>query len=138
MDVVDTQTIPSGKSWEEMTAVERQQIKLVQLKVDMLKKVDELSPETWFEFQTEEGDVQRCKLIEKITNSDEWIFVNRRGRKVFNKTKQELADAMRMGSIKIIENGLLLDRAFMHLFGRLKEDGQNEEKVEASGTPKAV
>ena len=130
MDAVDTQTIPSGKSWEEMTAVERQQVKLVQLKVDMLKKVDELSAETWFEFQTEEGDIQRCKLIEKITNSDEWVFVNRRGRKVFNKTKQELADAMRVGSIKAIEKGLLLDRAFMHLFGRLKESGHDEKPLE--------
>ena len=138
MDTVDTQTIPSGKSWEEMTAVERQQIKLVQLKVDMLKKVDELSPETWFEFQTEEGDIQRCKLIEKITNSDEWVFVNRRGRKVFNKTKQELADAMRIGSIKAIEKGLLLDRAFMHLFGRLKENGNNEEQLESLTAPETA
>ena len=67
------------KSWEEMTALERQQTKYEELSSKFYQKAKDLPLETWIEYQDEQsGKLIRCKLSAKI-DSESYIFVTRLG-----------------------------------------------------------
>lgn len=116
------------------TGIERQKIKSQNLIVEYQEKVSALNTETWFVFNKENGNELRCKLIEKINETKEMVFVNRRGQKVFVKTFNCIADELRKGEAQIIElsassENSLFDRAFSRLLGLLNGEQKQQKLV---------
>ncbi|MBL4606554.1 MAG: DUF1631 domain-containing protein [Pseudomonadales bacterium] len=105
---------------QPLTAIQRQKAELEKQEAHYLEKVNLLGIDTWFIFQTDNGSEIRCKLIEKIANTETLVFVNRKGQKVFVKSYLEMASDLRTNAVRMLEGGSLLDRAFGRLVGKLK------------------
>ena len=84
-----------------------------------IQQVNRFSVGCWFEFSN--GDKpERCKLAAIIKATGKYIFVNRSGVKIAEKTKMGLAIELRRGSIQILNDGLLFDRALESVIGSLR------------------
>ncbi|WP_196221285.1 DUF1631 domain-containing protein [Sansalvadorimonas verongulae] len=75
-----------------------------------LKLVDNLVSGAWFDMQEPERSF-RCRLAAVLKAADKYIFVNRTGMKVAEKSRLELADALRDGQFTQLDDGMLFDRA---------------------------
>jgi hypothetical protein len=84
-----------------------------------IQQVDRLSISGWFEFCSNET-TERCKLAAIIKASDKYIFVNRSGVKVAEKSRAALAKELRLGTIQPLNDGLLFDRALESVIGCLR------------------
>ena len=97
-------------------------------------RVDNLSIGMWVEFAGENNHNTRCKLAAKISAIDKFIFVNRQGVKVVEKTKMGLAGELHDGTVSIISDGLLFSRALESVIGNLR-DSQQEQKTGSAYQP---
>ncbi|TNC82001.1 MAG: DUF1631 domain-containing protein [Oleiphilus sp.] len=84
-----------------------------------VQQVDKFAIGCWFEFQNG-GATERCKLAAVIRATGKYIFVNRSGIKVAEKTRMGLAVELRRGSIQILNDGLLFDRALESIITNLR------------------
>lgn len=84
------------------------------------QRVDALSSGTWVEMVKDEKK-QRAKLVAVIRATGKYIFVNRVGMKVAEKTRSGLAQEMREGVLNILDDSLLFDRALESVIGHLRE-----------------
>jgi len=84
-----------------------------------VQQVENLVVGCWFEFSGDEQP-ERCKLAAVIKASGKYIFVNRSGVKVAEKSKLDLAEEMSKGCIQILNDGLLFDRALESVIGNLR------------------
>lgn len=91
-----------------------------------LQKVDQLGVGVWVEFLGESDISVRCKLAAKINAIDKYIFVNRQGVKVVEKTRMGLAREIKDGTVKMISEGLLFSRALESVIGNLRESQQEQ------------
>jgi len=87
---------------------------------DALLQVDGLRVGSWVEFQEDEDNKLRCKLAAVIKPSGKFIFVNRTGMKVLEKTRMGLAVEFRRGAIRLLDDALLFDRALESVIGNLR------------------
>ncbi|WP_144822744.1 DUF1631 domain-containing protein [Marinobacter piscensis] len=87
---------------------------------DFMVQVDELETGNWVEFRLVNGTGFRCKLSAVIEEADCFVFVNRMGLKVIEKTRTELALEMQRGRMKRLEQGALIDRALGAVVGSLR------------------
>ena len=94
---------------------------------EYISQVDSLNAGMWVEFAGEEEQNTRCKLAAKINAIDKFIFVNRQGVKVVEKTKNGLAQELKDGTVKIISDGLLFSRALESVIGNLRENSHREQ-----------
>ena len=88
---------------------------------DFLKQAKAMKVGTWVEFNNADtGGKERAKLswISPITGK--YLFVNRKGLKVADKTVFSLATEMRRGSTMVLEEVPLFDRALDAIVARLK------------------
>lgn len=88
-----------------------------------VKQVEKFAVGCWFEFQADEGGksgAERCKLAAIIKSTGKYIFVNRSGVKVAEKSKMGLAVELRRGSVQILNDGLLFDRALESIITSLR------------------
>jgi len=94
-----------------------------EIKIDendpFIQQVSRFSVGCWFEF-TNESKTERCKLAAIIKATGKYIFVNRSGVKIAEKTKMGLVVELRRGSIQILNDGLLFDRALESVIGSLR------------------
>ena len=97
-------------------------------------RVDNLSIGMWVEFAGEDDHNTRCKLAAKISAVDKFIFVNRQGVKVVEKTKMGLAGELHDGTVSIISDGLLFSRALESVIGNLR-DSQQEQQTSSAYQP---
>lgn len=122
---------PEGltKSWKEMSALERQQVKQRALHFENLKKADSLQVGTWFTAQDEKtGKTTRCKLASYIKPNERFVFVNRFGQKTSEKSKQEVALALQRQLLTPLDSGPLFDRAMSRIVDNLKfVNGKNHK-----------
>ncbi|MBD8491921.1 DUF1631 domain-containing protein [Pseudomonas syringae] len=86
-----------------------------------LQKVDQLRVGCWVELQEDEEHKLRCKLAAIVEASGRYIFVNRTGMKVLEKTRTGLAMEFRRGSIRVLDDALLFDRALASVMGSLRQ-----------------
>jgi hypothetical protein len=103
------------------TAVQRQKELENSLIAENLEQVDLLQPGSWIEFSLVNGSKFRCKLSAHIDEGNCLIFVNRMGLKVVEKTREELALEMRKGRVKVLEQGMLFDRALNSVISGLRK-----------------
>jgi hypothetical protein len=87
---------------------------------EALLQVDNLRVGSWVEFQEDEEHKLRCKLAAVIKPTGKYIFVNRTGMKVLEKTRMGLAVEFRRKSIRLLDDALLFDRALESVIGNLR------------------
>lgn len=83
--------------------------------------VDNLRVGSWVEFQEDEEHKLRCKLAAVIKPTGKYIFVNRTGMKVLEKTRTGLAVEFRRNAIRLLNDALLFDRALESVIGNLRK-----------------
>lgn len=74
----------------------------------------------WFEFVAENGEFERAKLSWISPFTSNFLFVNRRGLKVAERSIATLAMEMREGRAVLLEQAPLFDRALDAVVGRLR------------------
>jgi hypothetical protein len=102
------------------TAVERQQELEDATISEYVAQIDGIEIGNWVEFRLVNGANFRCKLSAIIDEADCFVFVNRMGLKVIEKTRVELAHEMRRGRLTLLEQGALIDRALDAVVGTLR------------------
>jgi len=85
-----------------------------------LLQVDQLHPGCWVEFQEDDENTLRCKLAAIIEATGNYIFVNRTGLKVLERSRAGLALEFRRGAVRALDNTLLFDRALASVLGNLR------------------
>ncbi|WAC43025.1 DUF1631 domain-containing protein [Pseudomonas sp. SL4(2022)] len=88
---------------------------------ESLQQVDNLRVGSWVEFQEDEEHKLRCKLAAIIKPTGKYIFVNRTGMKVLEKTRMGLAVEFRRSAIRLLDDALLFDRALESVIGNLRK-----------------
>jgi hypothetical protein len=83
--------------------------------------VDKLRVGCWVEILEDEDHKLRCKLTAIVEPSGRYVFVNRTGMKVLEKTRLGLAMEFRRGAIRILDDALLFDRALASVIGNLRK-----------------
>lgn len=113
------------KSWKDMTAVERQQIQYQRITYDYIRKADSLPIGTWMSFENpRDGKVTRAKLAAKLEATDSYVFVNRLGLKVLEKTRKDVAYDMQQSRTTILDSRPLFDRALGKMADSLRTIAQ--------------
>ncbi len=87
---------------------------------EYVRIVRELKVGTWIEFLGEDEQRERAKLSWISPISSKYLFVNRRGLKVCDKTVAALAIELRRGSAIVLEEVPLFDRALDAIVARLR------------------
>ncbi len=89
---------------------------------EYLKQVEEtFSQGAWFDMQLDEEGSSRCRLAAFIKPTGKYIFVNRNGMKVAEKTKEDLADMLRHNAIRALDNSMLFDRALETIVSGIRD-----------------
>jgi hypothetical protein len=88
---------------------------------ECLRQVDTLRLGSWVEIQEDEDHKLRCKLAAIVEPSGRYVFVNRTGMKVLEKTRMGLAVEFRRGTIRVLDDSLLFDRALESVLGNLRK-----------------
>ncbi|WP_397451383.1 DUF1631 domain-containing protein [Pseudomonas sp. NA-150] len=83
-------------------------------------QVDALRVGCWVEMQEDEDHKLRCKLAAIIESTGRYVFVNRTGMKVLEKTRMGLAVEFRRGAVRLLDDALLFDRALEAVIGNLR------------------
>ncbi|ANI13409.1 thymidine phosphorylase [Pseudomonas citronellolis] len=87
---------------------------------ESLRKVDELRVGSWVEILEDSEHKLRCKLAAVIKPTGRYIFVNRTGMKVLEKTRMGLAVEFRRNAVRLLDDALLFDRALESVIGNLR------------------
>ncbi|WP_219096552.1 DUF1631 domain-containing protein [Pseudomonas sp. UMAB-40] len=85
-----------------------------------LLQVDQLRPGCWVEFQEDDENTLRCKLTAIIDSTGKYIFVDRTGMKVLERSRTGLALEFRRGAVRALDDTLLFDRALESVLGNLR------------------
>ena len=88
---------------------------------EALQQVDNLRVGSWVELQENEEHKLRCKLAAILKQTGKYIFVNRTGMKVLEKTRMGLAVEFRRGAVRMLDDALLFDRALESVIGNLRK-----------------
>ncbi len=107
------------KSWQEMSVIERQMARHEELFNQYYVEAKEMPIGTWIIYADETGRLQRCKLSSKI-DSDTYLFVNRLGFKVLEKTRKRLALDLQNGRARVINTQPFFDRMMTLIVNRLE------------------
>lgn len=86
-----------------------------------LTQVDSLTQGGWFEMEGFEAQPFRCRLAAIIRSVDKFIFVNRSGMKVAEKSRVELAQALEKNELRLLDDGMLFERALEGVIGNLRQ-----------------
>ncbi len=87
-----------------------------------MEQVARFSVGSWFEVLESGQPTYRCRLAAVIKQVDKYIFVNRTGMKVAEKTRTELASALEAGAFNVLDDGMLFDRALESVIGNLRKE----------------
>jgi len=112
--------LKADKPWQELTALERQQAKQNALRFESLQTAEKLLVSQWVIMKEPNARTIRCKLSAKLQETDSYIFVNRFGIKVLEKSKKEIAMSIQKGHLDILDSGLLFDRAMSRVTSTLR------------------
>ncbi|RMF12945.1 MAG: DUF1631 domain-containing protein [Gammaproteobacteria bacterium] len=103
-----------------LTAIEREARKEDAALAKFTAQVDALPLNTWVDFEMLNGTHVRCKLSARLDEGSTLIFVNRMGLKTLEKTREEMAQALRRNHVRVLESGALMDRALNAVAERLR------------------
>lgn len=86
-----------------------------------LQQVANFVKGAWFELTDEAGEMSRCRLAAHIKPTGKYIFVNRSGMKVAEKTQEDLAELLKQNRIRALDNSMLFDRALETVVSSLRK-----------------
>lgn len=86
-----------------------------------IEKINRLAEGTWVEIHQEGEAVLRCKLATVVRPGDRYVFVNRRGMKVAEKTRMELARELQDDKLVVLNDAQVFDRALQAVIGNLRQ-----------------
>ncbi len=89
-------------------------------------EVNRLEEGAWLEFVDEEGQNVRVKLAGIIEPGARYVFTNRRGIRVFKKSKMQLANDLQNQTVMVLDESQVFDRALQAVISKLRTD-ENEE-----------
>lgn len=114
-------TADEEKSWEEMSALERQQSKYQELSSKYYQIAKDIPEGTWLNyFDDETGRQLRCKLSAKL-DSDSYIFVNRLGLKALEKSRRQFAYDMQFNKAKTLDVRPIFERVMDSVVSKLRQ-----------------
>jgi hypothetical protein len=99
-----------------------------------LKIARALKAGTWFEFVKDDGSRERAKLLWISTIRALYLFVNRNGLKIAEKTAGELAEELKEQKAVILEQVALVDRALDAILHKLKDNASSAATATAADT----
>lgn len=102
-----------------------------------LKIARALKTGTWFEFVKDDGSRERAKLLWISTIKALYLFVNRNGLKIAEKTATELAEELKDQKAVILEQVALVDRALDAILKQLKEKNDDATAAQPQAIPGA-
>ncbi len=76
----------------------------------------------WFDMKDDKGENVRCRLAAFIKPTGKYIFVNRNGMKVAEKSQTELALALKNRALSALDNSMLFDRALETVVSSLRKN----------------
>ena len=87
-----------------------------------MQQVKQFVQGAWFDFRNDDGSASRCRLAAFIKPTGKYIFVNRNGMKVAEKSQQELALALKEQKLLAMDNSMLFDRALETVVTSLRKN----------------
>lgn len=88
--------------------------------LSLQRQIDAIATGTWVEFV--DGDKRlRCRLAARIKHTSTLIFVNRNGQKVAEYKTPDIAEKIQNGSMVILDDSLLFDRALESVITNLRQ-----------------
>ena len=100
-----------------------------------VQRVRALKVGTWVEFEANTDRPERAKLSWISPISGKYLFVNRRGLKVADKTLDQLAGELGSGKTVVLEELPLFDRALDAIVARLRESQGDKASPPATPDP---
>jgi hypothetical protein len=99
-----------------------------QLAPELSAQINRITDGVWVEFTAGSGEKLRCKLSAIVQPGNRYIFVNRRGMKVRELTRMALAIEIENGTVTILEESQVFDRALEAVIGNLRQMHQQPPK----------
>jgi hypothetical protein len=90
---------------------------------------------TWMEFIKDDGSRERAKLLWISTIRALYLFVNRNGVKIAEKSDRELAAELKQHRAVILEQVALVDRALDEIVRRLRANADGSANAEETNPP---
>jgi hypothetical protein len=115
---------PEVRVMEEIvltTPTEARELEDVEPEPEMVREINRLTEGVWIEITHEDGDRTRCKLAAIVNPGNRYVFVNRRGMKVAERTRMALAVELKRRSIVILDESQVFDRALAAVIGNLRQ-----------------
>ena len=94
-----------------------------------LAQIDRLPLNSWIEFRGTSGERLRCALASKIESIDKLFFSNSEGLRVLEISRHTLAHEMKAGTVKIVSEGLIIDRAMKSVAATLSRPARNRARA---------
>lgn len=94
---------------------------------ELVEEINRLREGVWIELVQKSGDITRCKLAAIIKPGDRYVFVNRRGMKVAEKTRMGLAMELKNKTLTILDESQVFDRALQAVIGNLRQMQRNPQ-----------
>ena len=91
-----------------------------QAQKDSQEQIDAMAVGSWIEVAKENKHRLRAKLATVIQPIERYIFVNRSGIKVADWLRNEFAKEVACGKVKVLNRGLLFDRAIKNIISNLE------------------
>ena len=88
---------------------------------EFVQRVDDLKQSTWLELEQESGEVVRACLTWTNSATDVFLFTDRNGHKLTDRTRNGLIAEFRRGTARISEDLPLFDRAVNRLLDGLSK-----------------
>ena len=88
---------------------------------EMVREINRLTEGVWVEMVNDDDQRMRCKLAAIVQPGSKYIFVNRRGMKVAERTRMALAVELKRKSIVILDESQVFDRALEAVIGNLRQ-----------------
>jgi hypothetical protein len=85
-----------------------------------LRQVEQLRLGSWVAFQEDEENSLRCKLAAIVEATGKYVFVDRTGMKVLERSRITLALEFERGVVRVLDDTLLFDRALESVLGNLR------------------
>ena len=94
-----------------------------------LQETNDLPIGIWMEFTVDGEHTIRCTLAAKMTSPDNYVFVNRQGVKVIEKSIAGVARELEAGTARQISESVLIDRAIDTVIARLRARNENQARI---------
>jgi len=91
------------------------------LSPELAKALEPLTEGTWVEIREQHNRINRCKLATVTQPGSMHVFVNRRGMKVLEKSRNQLGEMLLDKHLQIINESQVFDRALQSVIGNLRD-----------------